>query len=153
METLSQLVEWWHWVVLGIALVAAEIVIPSFIVIWFGIAAIVVGAVDYLFGTGFTTELFLWSGLSAALLILYWKYFKKAEKLSSIGQSEGEYAGIRGVVLEDLGEGRYRARFDLPVLGDRVWVVETEHGEKLSEGEAVYVDRVYGQILKVRKGD
>ncbi|WP_456451071.1 NfeD family protein [Hydrogenimonas sp.] len=151
MEFLSQSVLWWHWVVLGIALSAAEILIPSFIVIWFGVAAIVVGAVDYFFHTGFTTELYLWSGLSVALLVAYWKYFKKAEKPVSVGQSEGEYADIPGIVLEDLGEGRYRARFDLPVLGDRVWVVESEDGQRLEEGDPILVSRVYGQIIKVKK--
>jgi hypothetical protein len=31
--------EWWHWIVGGIALVLAELAIPSFFVIWFGLGA------------------------------------------------------------------------------------------------------------------
>jgi membrane protein implicated in regulation of membrane protease activity len=138
-------------VVLGILLVAGEIVIPSFIVIWFGVAALVVGAAVYLFAPAFDVQLYLWSGLSVALLLAYWKYFKKAEPSVPVGQSEGEYAGIGGVVLEELGEGRYRARFELPVLGDRVWVVEAENGERLRKGDPILVSRVFGQILKVKK--
>jgi membrane protein implicated in regulation of membrane protease activity len=151
MEALTQTVQWWHWVVLGIVLVAAEIVIPSFIVIWFGVAALAVGATVYLFAPAFDIQLYLWSGLSVLLLLAYWKYFKKAEPEVPVGQSEGEYAGIEGKVLEVLGEGRYRARFELPVLGDRVWIVETENGESLEEGDPILVSHVYGQILKVKK--
>ncbi|WP_201353431.1 NfeD family protein [Hydrogenimonas urashimensis] len=151
MEYLGQYVLWWHWIVLGILLIAAEILIPSFVVIWFGIAALVVGGLDFFFQTSFTQELFLWTGISATLLAIYFLFFKKSETVPNVGQSEGEYADIPGVVIEVLDEGRYRARFDLPVLGDRVWIVEAENGEVLKEGDRVLVDRVYGQIIKVRK--
>ena len=150
MEFLSQHILWWHWIVLGIALSAAEILIPSFIVIWFGMAALIVGVVDYLFGTDFATELFLWSILSLMLTFIYWRWFKKHEPPLPIGQSEGEYADIPGVITEEIGNGRYRARFDLPVLGDREWIVETENHEALKKGDAITVTRVYGQIIKVK---
>ena len=32
----------WHWVVLGVALMLIELVVPTFAAIWFGIAAIMV---------------------------------------------------------------------------------------------------------------
>ena len=35
--------EWWHWIVLGIALVIAELAVPAFFVIWFGLGALLVG--------------------------------------------------------------------------------------------------------------
>ena len=151
MASLSDIVLWWHWIVLGILLVAAEIVIPSFIVIWFGIAALVVGGVDRFFHTTFTQELFLWTLLSTALLGIYFLFFKKNEPVPTVGQSEGEYADIPGVITEDLGEGRYRAHFELPVLGDRVWIVESSGGKRLAKGDRIKVDRVYGQIIKVSK--
>ena len=34
---------YWHWLVFGMLLVAAEIFIPSFTVLWFGLGALVVG--------------------------------------------------------------------------------------------------------------
>jgi membrane protein implicated in regulation of membrane protease activity len=151
MEFLSETVSWWHWIVLGITLIAAEIVIPSFIIIWFGIAALIVGGLDYLFHTTFTNELFLWAGLSAILLGGWLRFFKKDEIVSSVGQSEGEYKDTPGIITEELGDGRFRARFELPVLGDRVWIVETQNAETLAAGDHVKVSRVYGQIIKVIK--
>lgn len=32
--------EWWTWVVGGIALILAELAIPSFFIVWFGLSAI-----------------------------------------------------------------------------------------------------------------
>ena len=150
MEFFAQTVQWWHWVILGIVLTAGEIVIPSFIVIWFGLAAIVVGFIDLFFQTSFTTELYLWIILSILFLALYYKFFKKHEPVSTVGQSEGEYAAIPGVIVKELGGVRYTARFDLPVLGDRVWVVEPEGDATFREGDRIVVAHVYGQIVKVK---
>ena len=38
-------VRWWWWIVAGMVLVGLEIVVPSFGVVWFGVAAFVVGGV------------------------------------------------------------------------------------------------------------
>ena len=34
--------EWWHWVVGGIVLILAELAIPSFFIVWFGLGALLV---------------------------------------------------------------------------------------------------------------
>ena len=59
MEWLNANVLWWQWVVLGILFVAAEIVVPSLVIIWLGIAAIIVGVIDYLLAPEFSTQLYL----------------------------------------------------------------------------------------------
>jgi membrane protein implicated in regulation of membrane protease activity len=148
MEWLSANVQWWHWVVMGILFVAAEIVVPSFVIIWLGIAAIIVGAVDWLMAPEFSTQLYLWTGLSVLLLFSWFGYFKKTWR-SPVGQAEGEHAHIPGRITEKLGGSRYRAEFELPVLGDRRWVVESR--EALEPGDRVEVAKVYGQIVKVKK--
>lgn len=148
MEWLSVHILWWHWVVIGIVLTAAEIVVPSLVIIWLGIAAIVIGAVDYLCHCSFSTELYLWTGLSVLLLSAWFGYFRRTWR-SEIGQAEGEHLHIPGRIVEALGSGRFRAEFDLPVLGDRRWVVEAR--EPLKIGDEVEVAKVYGQIVKVRK--
>jgi len=37
----------WNWMVLGFALLALEIVVPGFFLLWIGIAALVVGVVHF----------------------------------------------------------------------------------------------------------
>jgi len=148
MEWLDANVQWWHWVALGIILVAAEIVVPSLVIIWLGIAAIIVGAVEWLITPSFATQLYLWTALSVLLLFAWFGYFKRTWR-SPIGQAEGEYAHIPGKITQKLSSSRYRAEFELPVLGDRRWVVESN--EELKLGDRVEVAKVYGQIVKVKK--
>jgi membrane protein implicated in regulation of membrane protease activity len=148
MEWMSLHVLWWHWVVLGILLTAAEIVVPSLVIIWLGLAALVVGALDWFCHCSFSTELYLWTGLSVLLLALWFGYFRRTRR-SLVGQAEGEHLHIPGRITEKLANGRYRAEFELPVLGDRRWVVESR--EPLEVGDPVEVVRVYGQIIKVHK--
>ena len=38
----------WNWMVLGCALLALEIVVPGFFLLWIGIAALVIGALSLL---------------------------------------------------------------------------------------------------------
>jgi membrane protein implicated in regulation of membrane protease activity len=118
------------------------------VIIWLGVAAIVVGLLNLVCSCSLPIQLYLWTGLSLLLLAAWFGYFKRTWR-SSVGQAEGEYLHIPGRITEILGNGRYRAEFELPVLGDRRWIVESR--EPLEVGDAVEVARVYGQIVKVRK--
>ena len=52
---------YWHWLVLGIALVVVEIFIPSFTVFWFGLGAVVVGIILAIFpGMALSGQLAVW---------------------------------------------------------------------------------------------
>ncbi len=148
MAWLNEHILWWHWIVLGIALAILEIVVPSFILFWIGVGAIIVGGVDYFFHPSFETLLYLWSFLSVLLLLLWFVYFKKTPRLS-VGQAEGEYAHVRGKIVQKLEEGHYKAMFELPVLGDREWIVESR--EPLEVGDSVEIVKVFGQILRVKR--
>ena len=37
--------EWWHWMVLGLCLSMAELLVPAFFIVWFGIGPLGVGIV------------------------------------------------------------------------------------------------------------
>ena len=41
--------EWWHWIVGGIVLVLAELAIPSFFIVWFGLGALLTGLLPLAF--------------------------------------------------------------------------------------------------------
>ena len=36
----------WHWLVLGMVLVVAEMFVPTFFILWFGFGALIVGLVE-----------------------------------------------------------------------------------------------------------
>lgn len=69
--------EWWHWIILGLCLAMAELAVPAFFIIWFGIGALIVGLI-LLFAPdlGVATQLLLWAALSAVLVIFWFRYLK-----------------------------------------------------------------------------
>ena len=55
------LIEPWHWFVLGVLLILSELILPAFAALWFGVAAIVVGLLYWLFpGLGLALQVVLW---------------------------------------------------------------------------------------------
>ncbi|MFB0983441.1 MAG: NfeD family protein, partial [Acinetobacter towneri] len=55
----------WHWFVLGVLLMLSELVLPAFAALWFGIGAVMVGILYWMFPMmGTTTQLVMWIILS-----------------------------------------------------------------------------------------
>ena len=139
---------WWHWMSFGLILVAAEIVVPSFVIIWFGVAAILIGVADWLFNPSFTIELFWWIVLSVLFLVLWFKVFKP-DNFTKRGQAD-EDMGTVGIVTETVEPfEKGRAKFEVPVLGSSEWVVTAE--DRIEKGEKVIAVKALGNMLKVKK--
>ncbi len=139
---------WWHWVVFGLLLVVSEIVVPLFVIIWFGLAAIIVGFIDFLFDTPFTLEIALWTILSVVLLVLWFKFFK-GKSITESGQSDFRLE-TKGIVIKKIPHGeRGKVRFEAPVLGSSQWHATSE--ENLEVGTIVHIIEVNGQLIKVAK--
>ena len=43
------MIEWWHWAVLGVGLMVAELILPAMVLVWFGLGALLVATVHFLF--------------------------------------------------------------------------------------------------------
>jgi membrane protein implicated in regulation of membrane protease activity len=146
-EFLSALA-WWHWVIFGLVLVVSEIIVPLFVVIWFGIAAIIVGLIDLIIFLTLTTKISLWLLISIVLLTLWFKYFKK-ERTDPSGQPEFGLDS-KGVVTKEITPTkRGEVVFEKPVLGSSTWQASSD--EVIREGERVKIVEVLGQLLRVRK--
>ncbi len=59
---------WWHWAVGGILLIIAELAVPSFVLIWFGLGALVVALAVAVAAIGVTAQLALWLVVSVGLV-------------------------------------------------------------------------------------
>ena len=139
---------WWHWMAFGFILIVAEIVVPSFIVIWFGVAAVVVSLIDLILKTTFTTEIFWWIVLSSFFLYLWFKKFKP-KTVTTSGQAN-EDMHTKGIITESVEPyGRGRAKFEVPILGSSEWVVTAD--EKLDVGDTIISIETLGNMLKVKK--
>ncbi|MCG2907160.1 NfeD family protein, partial [Escherichia coli] len=67
----------WHWFVLGIVLMLSELVFTAFAALWFGVAAIMVSVLLWLFPMmGIPTQLITWVILSILCTFLWFKFIK-----------------------------------------------------------------------------
>jgi membrane protein implicated in regulation of membrane protease activity len=145
---------WWHWMILGLGLGLVELVVPAFFVIWFGLGALLVGvALLVAPGTGFTTQILLWTAASVAMTVLWFRVFRGDGGKTRSGQAD-EALGEIGVLVravEPLGvaSARGEVRFQKPIMGSDAWPCLAD--EAIAAGERVKVLAVDGQILKVGK--
>ncbi len=139
------------WLILGVVLIVLEIVIPSFVVIWFGIAALLTGIVSC-----WVTDLTMQSAVFAFFSVLsftvgWFGFLKNAASRSQAGQGKESVQGERGIVSAvkpgDFPAGK--VRFSVAVLGSDEW--EFVADEPLAVGERCEIMDVLGSKLKVRK--
>ncbi len=142
--------EWWHWIVLGLLLTMAELAIPAFFLIWFGLAAAGIGVVLLVAPElALATQILLWAALTAVLVGIWFRYLKP-RTMTSIGTSGARVAGEVGVLVNDITpQTRGQVRFQKPILGADAW--ECYADSAIGAGERVRIVAVEGSYLKVEK--
>ena len=143
---------YWHWVVFGVLLVLSEIALTTFFILWFGVAAIIVGAILYFApGLSLSWQIFIWTLLSSLLAAAWFKYLKPLSiDRTKAGLSREAILGEVGQVISVPSEDRRgRMRFPAPILGADEWMIISS--EKLAEGDRVRVKDVSGNSLLVEK--
>ena len=69
---------YWHWLVLGMILIIAEIFVPSFTILWFGLGAIVVALILLVFpNMSLAWQLAVWAVSSSVLTFLWFIFIKR----------------------------------------------------------------------------
>lgn len=140
---------WWHWVVLGLGLIALEMLVPAFYLMWLGLGALLTGMVAALLPLGFAGQWVVWS-LSSALMVGIWMKFFRNPDRTQAGQATGGALGMVGLVtrpVDDLSQGEIL--FQRPVLGSDRWPVVADRA--IAAGVKARVVDVLGQTLKVEK--
>jgi membrane protein implicated in regulation of membrane protease activity len=142
---------WWHWVVLGIALMLLELAVPAFFLVWFGLGAVVVGLVVVVFpGMPFAYQVLAWTGCALLFIWLWFKVFKPHVFKTRAGMARGSLIGEIGLVTRDMRPfEKGQVRFQKPILGEDVW--EAMADTEIRIGERVRVQDVEGNTLKVTR--
>lgn len=138
---------WWHWVALGLGLIALEMIISTFFILWMGLGALITGLVSYILPLSFTAQILLWTAASAAMVVVWMKYFKSPDRTHA-GQAKEGVLGISGQItrpVTDTSEGEIL--FQRPVLGADRWPVVAD--TPIATGERARIVDVLGQTLKV----
>jgi membrane protein implicated in regulation of membrane protease activity len=138
---------WWHWVVLGLFLVLIELAAAGgFYVVFFGIAAILVGLLASVHAAGpVAVQIILFSVLSVASLLLFRdalvSHFQGDPRALQIDQLVGETA----IVTEELAPGSVGK---VELRGTQ-WSARTSTGAVLPRGTRCRVTSVDGLTLSV----
>jgi inner membrane protein len=143
---------YWHWIVIGIALMLVEIFVGSFFIFWFGAAAVVVGLLTVLApNLGAIVQLLLWGTLSTGFAVAWFKYLKPLSKdRTNAGLSKEALLGQIGQVLSPPnGESKGMLRFPAPVLGNDEWLIISQ--DDLQIGDRASVIDLSGNSLIVKK--
>ena len=140
--------EWWHWIVLGLCLSIAELAVPAFFIIWFGIGAIGVGLLLLIFPTlSVASQLIVWAVVSSILVGVWFRYLRP-RTVTAVGTSAANVIGEVGILVSDLNpNSRGQVRFQKPVLGSDLW--ECYADANLKAGDRVRIAAVEGNFIKV----
>lgn len=143
--------EWWHWAVFGIALIIAELVVPAFFMVWFGLGALLVALAQFVApALGMTAQMAIWTIASVSMVVLWFRIFKPGMHKTRVGMSDSNIVGEVGLLVRDVEPfGKGQVRFQKPLMGSEVWDCIAD--EAIRSGERVKVLGVEGSFLKVGK--
>ncbi len=138
---------YWHWLVLGLGLLCAEMLITTeFVLLWMGVSAIVVGLLTMLLPLNWQTELVLFGVLS---VVSYFTYRKLRPTIESdkpnLNRRGHSYIGRVFSLSEPIVNGVGKVHVD-----DSQWRVS---GPDTAVGNRVRVIEVDGTTLKVERAD
>ena len=143
---------YWHWIVLGIGLMALEILLPSFVALWFGAAAIIVGLIVLIIPSmSLSIQVLCWVIIA---ILFTWLWFKFMQPLSKdrtkAGLSREAIVGETAQVLSPpTNERRGTLRFSVPILGADEWSFLCD--DVVEAGDRVRVSDISGNSLIVVK--
>ena len=138
-------IEFWHWWVLAAFLIAIEVFAPSTVLLWPGLAAIVVGLI-LAAGAAMDWELqvLLFAALSVISLISWRQYAKSRPTLTEdpdLNRRGQRYIGRTFTLMLPIEDNQGKLQVD-----GIIWKIE---GENLEAGDRVKVIGIDGAILKV----
>jgi membrane protein implicated in regulation of membrane protease activity len=140
---------YWHWLIIGMLLVVAEIFIPSFTVLWFGLGALVVGLVGMVAPMSMTTQILVWTVSSVLFVVGWFKVIKpKMAVANQNKQSRQSAIGESGLVIKLPSESTLGTmRFSTPVLDRDEWHFSCDVAVEL--GDRLHIQEISDQTLVV----
>ena len=138
-------IEFWHWLILGVVLMAAEVVAPGVFMLWLGVAALIVGSIAYFVpDISWQIQLGMFSVLSVGAVLSAWRWVRGRPThtdrpgLNLRGKRYvGRVVELKGPIRNNRGHAR---------VDDSIWAVS---GPDLPAGTAVRITDVDGTVFRV----
>lgn len=139
----------WQWWAIAMVLFGAEVLLPTFFLLWPGAAALVVGALVYFFPEmSWALQIIIFTVLSVIATVLGRRYFantKTETDKPNLNQGGKDFIGRKVTLDQDIKDGLGRVS-----IGDTTWSVRLEGDASLAKGNKVEVVAVDGATLVVR---
>ena len=136
----------WNWLILAVLLFILETVVPGVHFLWFGIAAVIVGALAMATGIAWPLQFIAFAVIS--VLTVFWvrRYVRPdvaTSDLPDLNVRGQQYIGRSLVVEQAIQNGRGKVRVD-----DTLWLAE---GPDAPAGARVTVTATKGNVLVVER--
>lgn len=143
-EWLDSISTHWFWLSLGLILGVAEMVAPGFFLMWLGLAAIIVGTLDYYLPITVAYQVAMFAVLSVVTVFAGKRFLQQNPIETTDPKLNDRGARLTGEVVEVVeaivnGHGRVK-------VGDTVW---SARGADVSVGMRVRVTGADGAVLLV----
>jgi membrane protein implicated in regulation of membrane protease activity len=135
----------WHWMALGIVILAIEVMVSTELLLGIGIGALLTALVYKLYPElSWQMQLVWFAVLSIVATFIYWKKFRASKQVSDqplLNQRAQQLIGQTSVLVEPIVNGKGKIQ-----VADALWTVQ---GPELEEGVAVKIVATDGMTLTV----
>ena len=146
-EWLDTISTHWFWLSLGLLLGVAEMVAPGFFLMWLGLAALIVGGLDYFLPITVAYQVAMFATLSVLTVFAGKKFLQDNPIETEDAKLNDRGARLTGeivTVVEAITNGHGRVK-----VGDSVW---SARGVDAAIGSRVRVTGADGAVLLVEGG-
>jgi len=144
MEWINNII-YWHWLILAVALIILEILMPGAYFLWMGVSAAAVGCAMFIFPEmPWLTQILIFAALSVITVVIYKTHQKKNPIVTdepALNRRGEQYIGRTLILTEAIVNGTGKTKVD-----DSTWNVT---GADMEVGESVRVVAIEGSTFKV----
>ncbi len=132
----------WAWLIFGVILLGLELLLPGFFLIWFGVAAAIVGVTVLAFDIAFAWQLLIFGGLSVVVLLGAGRFWGREDNDAGIFTDRArQLIGQQYLLHHPIENGR-----GVLLVGDSQWSVR---GPDCPRGVTVRIVGAKGTYLLV----
>ena len=136
----------WSWLIIGCVLLGLEVLIPGIFMLWFGVAAVITGAIVLAIPMGFQAQLIIFI-VASVISVFVGRYLYSASNSNSdhplLHKRGQQLIGKTFKVTQAIENGKGKVK-----VGDSEWIVK---GEDAEIGSIVKVVAIEGNSLLVEK--
>lgn len=141
--------QWWIWLVFGVALILLELLLPTFFILWFGIGAVLVALAALVVPSlHLDMQVLLWVLFSSVTTLLWFKIFRR--KKPDVRWTADSVIGEVGLLTAAVSEfQKGRVRFQKPILGSEEWICVAD--SEIAVGERVRLTAIEGNTARISR--